>query len=427
MSLRARLTHDDPEIRLEAARGAGADDPGIVELLLDMALHDTEEVRTIGGIAEMYERISDRAAEALRRILGRKPGIDDRVRAAVLDQTAGDEQVARLLYFLGPQFEPLRLELETHPEARIRLRSLQAILSTRRTVEVRDRFITDPDPAVRAEALNIPGSLTDPDLCVRLMLEDPGPAVRRAAAQTLRYRTEIGTEPFLTAYRNESDVSVRRMLLSCLSHRRRDHENAAAIATFLNDADYILRSQAAQALSKVRDASIVELIADRIPVEEHSYVLMALLRHPRLLAYAPQLQPLLEERRADPRSDGERHALDTALASGGDVLELRLPDGTDLLLAFGEEHRTLGTMPVHAARVVPCPGCGTSIRTTGTLEWRYRDDDHFAYAEDGYEADLRGACHRCAAAARRVVLVTGERDRTTGICQISWSDLPLSQ
>jgi hypothetical protein len=312
--------------------------------------------------------------------------------------------------------------LEGHEDPRVRLRALKAIPPSQRTAEIRDRLVIDPDPGVRAESLNVPRA--DVELCVRLMRTDPAPVVRRAAAMAVRFTQAVGSEAFIAVLPNESDPSVRAMLLSCLTYRPRDHVNAAAIASFLDDGNRFLRSQAAQALRTVRDAGMVAGIARRIEVEDDPGVLMGLLRQPRLLAYAPQLRPFLEQRQ--PRSDGERHALDAALSSGADLVELRFPDGEWIAVAFGEERRALGEAPVEAARIVPCSHCGGGVRVIGFLEWRYRDDDHFAYSEDGYEADLRGACHQCATAARRIVLVTGERSRSTDILTVSCQDLRLA-
>lgn len=60
MSLLDRLGHPDDEVRLEAARLAGASgELGLADKLLELALHDNAEVRTIGGVAEVYEHVGD--------------------------------------------------------------------------------------------------------------------------------------------------------------------------------------------------------------------------------------------------------------------------------------------------------------------------------------------------------------------------------
>src|SRR4051812_34272812 len=116
MSLLNRLRDPDEVVRLKAAHQAagGGEEPGLVEALLEVALHDPAEVRVGGGLDGLddeFEYVGDAAAEALRTLLPRQYGPDQRVRSAAYDLGQDDERVARLLYQLGPDYEPLRGEL----------------------------------------------------------------------------------------------------------------------------------------------------------------------------------------------------------------------------------------------------------------------------------------------------------------------------
>ncbi|GAA4691800.1 hypothetical protein [Phytohabitans rumicis] len=314
MSLRDRLGHPDDEVRLAAARRAAiSGDLGLVDPLLEMALHDTAEVRTEGGIAEVYEHVGDAAAQALGRILGRRQEDDPRIRAAALDLDLDDDRVATLLHFLGPKYEPLRRELETHAEDRVRLRAVRAVLSIDRTGEFSARFVTDPAAAVRVEALEVPATVLDLDVCLRLLREDPAPSVRTVAARSLRF-TPVGSEPFIAAARVERDPRARAMLLSCLVRRRRDRPNALAVAGFFADAAPYTRSQACEALRGVDDAAVGAAIAVRVLTEPDERKLIGLLGYRHLLTHAPELRAVLERMRRHTRQDGQRWALDGALA-----------------------------------------------------------------------------------------------------------------
>src|SRR5262245_15187074 len=128
------LDSPDDMARLRAVRRAGiGGEAGLVEKLIDMALHDDTDVRVEGGMAETYENIADAAAGSLARILGRQAGIDPRIEDVARDLSLGDDRVANLLYFLGARYEPLRSALASSPEGRLRLRAAQAVLSIERT------------------------------------------------------------------------------------------------------------------------------------------------------------------------------------------------------------------------------------------------------------------------------------------------------
>jgi len=314
MSLLDRLGHPDDEVRLEAARrAAGSGELGLVDKLLDLALHDTAEVRTIGGIAEVYEHVGDAAAEALGRILGRRSDLDPRIRAAALDLGLDDDRVAALLYYLGSRYEPLRQELETNPEDRVRLRAVRAVLSTHRTTEFGARFLTDRSAAVRVEALTV-ARRHDPGVYLRLMRDDPAPRVREVAARSLRFSPAIGSEPFIAAARVERDPAARTMLLSCLAHRRRDRAAVLAIVAFLGDTAGYTRLMARDALQAVDDATVGAAVAFRVLVEADDPEMCGLLHQKHLLTHAPGLRDLLERLLRYQGRDRYWHVLPLALA-----------------------------------------------------------------------------------------------------------------
>jgi hypothetical protein len=175
----------------------------------------------MGGMAEMYEHVGEAAAEALRNILSGRSEPHPRVRETVFDLDQDDDRVATLLYYLGSLGEPLRQELMDRPEGRLRLRAARSVLSIRRTTDYVDRFLPDPDPAVRAEALDVPRNVGREANALRLLREDPAPEVRQAAVRALRFAS-VGSAPFVAAAAREDDTTVRALLLDCLAYRSRD-------------------------------------------------------------------------------------------------------------------------------------------------------------------------------------------------------------
>jgi HEAT repeat protein len=343
MSLRDRLAHPDDEVRLDAAREAATSgDLGLVDTLLDLALHDSAEVRTAGGLAEVYEHVGDAAAHALGRILDRRQEDDPRIRATAVDLGHDDGRVATVLYYLGRRYEPLRQELETHPEGRVRLRAVNAVLSTHRTREFSARLMVDPSPAIRIEALNVPKNALDFDACLRLMRDDPEPRVRAAAAKALSY-TAVGGEPFVEAARVETHPWPRAALLSCLGYRMRDPAVARAVLGFLAEDAPPVRRQAADLLRGLPDPAVAAAIALRLLVEPDGRVRGQLLGYKHLLALAPELRGLLERLHRDARGDGERWLLSTALAVPAQ------PSPPDPAVALDERRRAAVEGAVRAA------------------------------------------------------------------------------
>ncbi|MEV6495589.1 hypothetical protein AB0M20_44280, partial [Actinoplanes sp. NPDC051633] len=150
MSWRDELNSDDDLARIlaigQAAREGG---PELIDAMLDVALHDSTEVQTTGGMAEVWEKCGDAAAGALKGILERHGGgVDERVRAAAFDVDNDDQRVGVLLHRLGARYEPVRRELETSGDERLRIRALKAIPPFDRSPELGVRFLADPSPAV---------------------------------------------------------------------------------------------------------------------------------------------------------------------------------------------------------------------------------------------------------------------------------------
>jgi HEAT repeat protein len=313
VSLRDRLEHPDDEVRLDAARAAAmSGDLGLVDVLIDLALHDTAEVRTTGGIAEVYEHVGDAAAGALGRILDRRAEDDPRVRATALDLDHDDERVATLLYYLGRRYEPLRRELEAHPHERVRLRAVNAVLSIQRTREFSDRLMTDPSPAIRIQALDVPKNVLDRDACLRLMRDDPAPEVRAAAAKTLAY-TAVPAAPFVEAARVETHPAPRGALLSGFYYRMNDPAVVRAVIGYLGEESHIARRKAVDMLRAVPHPAAGAAIALRVLVEPDDWVFHQLLAYKFLLTHAPELRPLIERMHRHARTDGDRWRLSTAL------------------------------------------------------------------------------------------------------------------
>jgi len=337
MSLLDRLGHPDDEVRLEAARLAAASgELGLVDKLLEVALHDNAEVRTIGGIAEVYEHVGDAAAGALGRILERRSDLDARIRAAALDLDLDDDRVATLLYYLGPRYEPLRQELETNPEDRVRLRAVRAVLSIYRTKEFGARFLTDRSAAVRAEALRVAGGHGH-EVNLRLMRDDPAPQVREVAAMLVRSSPAIGSEPFIAAARVERDSAVRTRLLQCLTNRRRDRANVLAIVAFLADTAVYRQTMARNALRAMDDATVSAAVAFRVLTEPDDPEMCGLLHQKHLLTHAPGLRDLLERLLRYQGRDRYFHVLPIALAVPAPPDE---PDRADPADGLDEPQRT---------------------------------------------------------------------------------------
>jgi hypothetical protein len=317
VSLRDRLHHPDDDVRLEAAIAAGrSGDLGLVDALLDLALHDDAEVRTAGGMAETYEHVGDAAANALATLLAKVPSPDPRIRAAALDLSLDDDRVASLLFHLGTRCEPLRAELEGHPEGRVRLRAVRALVSdSRRDRAFSTRFLADGAPELRVEALKVPWRELDFDAVKRALLEDPDARVRRRAAVALRYHDD-DSAPLVAAAPRETDPSTRAMILSCLLHRQQTQPVVNAVLALAADPVEHVRWSAVGGLKKHPSDQVAVALASRVPVESDDRAWGLLLLHPGLLTRAPELRDLLALWRRFSPADGSAPtwALSTALA-----------------------------------------------------------------------------------------------------------------
>ena len=309
MSLIDDLQSPDDMVRLLAVERAGRHgDPELVDTLLDLALNDSTEVRTTGGVAEVYQNVSDAAAQAVRSLLEPTDGLDPRIRAAVTDLAYDDERVAKLLYYLGARYEPLRRELETSDEDRLRWRALTAVLSIHRTAELTGRFIFDPAPAVRIEATRAKAGVAD----LERLLRDPVPAVRKAAVDALRWVKD--SEAYVAAARMETDPLVRHAFIDGFRYRRRDRPVQLALIGYLAHPGAI-QSAAADLLARIDDPGVAAAIASRILLEGDDRSLWRLLDYAHLLAQAPELRPALEHLRRHTPDSGLHGQLATLLAA----------------------------------------------------------------------------------------------------------------
>ncbi|MEU8231307.1 hypothetical protein AB0C12_17070 [Actinoplanes sp. NPDC048967] len=290
MSLHDDLRSPEDMVRLRAAeRAAREGGAELIGTLLDMALHDPGEVQTAGGMVEAYREVGSTAAHALKQILNREDGLDGRVREVAFDLKEDDDSIGRLLYHLGPRYEPVREELAASDEARLRMRGLKAVLSLHRTRELTLRFLADPAPELRIEAIEGAKGVTLAEL--EQLLTDPVPLVRRAAAKSLRYATQ--SEMYVTAACAETVPEVREAFLPGLIHRRHAEATRPALVAYLADGGYVQRS-VADALTRTDDPGVAAAIASRILVHPDERWLAELVAYERLLTYVPELRGLLE-------------------------------------------------------------------------------------------------------------------------------------
>ncbi|MEU8614082.1 hypothetical protein AB0C29_39455, partial [Actinoplanes sp. NPDC048791] len=289
MSLHDDLRSADEMVRLRAAEQAAPDGSAeLIGTLLDMALHDSGEVQVGFGMAEAYREVGSTAAHALKQILSRQDGLDERIREVAFDLAEDDDRIAKLLYHLGSRYEPVREELAASGEARLRMRGLKAVLSLHRTRELTLRFLADPAPELRIEAIEGAKGATLAEL--ERMLTDPVPQVRRAAAKHLRYATQSSV--YVTAARAETVPEVREAFLPGLIHRRHTEATRPALVAYLADGGYAQRT-VADALARTDDPGVAAAIASRILVHPDERWLAELVGHERLLTYVPELRDLL--------------------------------------------------------------------------------------------------------------------------------------
>ncbi|GID32466.1 hypothetical protein [Paractinoplanes brasiliensis] len=292
---------DDPDdlTRLMAIWASGSDGgPEVVGKLLDLALHDDTEVQVTGGIAERWDAVSDAAANALVSVVRRHALDEPRIRRAVVDLAEDDTRVGRLLQFLGPDAEPMRRELEASSEERLRLRALHAVHPVNRSVEFNHRFLADPSPLVRLEALR-GRSWFDPEDAQRA-LTDVDADVRAAAVRKAQWQ---GTPAFIAAARAETVPKVRELYVQALVKQPLTDDVFRSLLGYLADDGWVGRT-AAQRLRLIDNPGVVAAVASRILVFEDEAHLAALTEFPHLFEYAPELlEPLQRLRRSATNSN----------------------------------------------------------------------------------------------------------------------------
>lgn len=240
----------------------------------------------MGGVAELWMPVSQAAAGSLATLLERLGETESAARAVGTDLQHDDAAVGQLLSFLGEPAEAVRRELEVHPEPRVRLRALKAVLSTRRSPELVQRMLADPSPLVRIEAATSGAAW---DELPKVLLSEAAPEVRLAIARELRAGTRHA-DVVLEALARERDPDVRHALVECLPPRwRAGARITEALRQALDAPRADTRRFAAGALKRVNDAQVGKAIAARIPVETDRLALYELLSYEHLARHGKEL------------------------------------------------------------------------------------------------------------------------------------------
>jgi hypothetical protein len=367
VSLAEDLNDPDDMTRLLAVGRAARDGgPEVIGTLLDMALHDGAEVQTVGGVAERWDNVSDAAAGALAAVLRRHAPADRRIGRAVTDLAEDDDRVARLLLFLGPVAEPMRRELETSSEERLRMRAVRAVRPVDRPVELNRRFLADPSPIVRLEALRGSSRFGPED--AQRALSDVSAEVRLAAVQKLQWRE---TPAFVAAARVETVREIREQYVQALAGRPLTDEVFRALLGYLADDGWVGRT-AARRLRLIDSPGVVAAVASRILVVDDEAHLANLAEFPHLLEYAPEL--------VEPLRCLHRGATDGDLLGALD----RLPQGQRS--TYPLEDPADGLDPVQQARLLRAVlgwahsvvESDSAVESDGLAAWLAAPDDHTA-------------------------------------------------
>ncbi|WP_199514133.1 HEAT repeat domain-containing protein [Nucisporomicrobium flavum] len=361
MSLAEELDDPDDLARLLAVERAGRDGgPELIGKLLGLALHDGAEVQVTGGVAERWDSLSDAAAAALAAVLRRHPPADDRIGRAVVDLAEDDERVGRLLQIFGPDAEPVRRELEVSSEERLRVRALRAVRPIDRPVDLNRRFLADPSPVVRLEALRGSSRFGPED--AHRALSDPSAEVRLAAVQKLQWRD---TPAFLAAARVETVRTIREQYVQALVRRPLTDDVFRALLGYLADDGWAGRTAAGR-LRELDNPGVVAAVASRILVVDDEAHLAALAEFPHLLEYAPEV--------SEPLRCLHRSATDGELLG---VLD-RLPLGERS--PYPLEDPAGGLDPAQQARLLRAVlGWAHGIvESDGLAAWLAAPDDHTA-------------------------------------------------
>lgn len=164
----------------------------------------------------------------------------------------------------------------TDPDARVRAAALAAARMTKAAVAPAARTaLTDPEPAVRAEAIRALAALGTPDLAdrARALLADPAPDV---AWQTMRALAASGEllvtdlAPLLARPDPGTRGSAVWHLIEAVG------DATALLESALDDEDDHVRIQAVQAADRRGERSLLQALRRRRAVEQHQTVLLNL-------------------------------------------------------------------------------------------------------------------------------------------------------
>jgi hypothetical protein len=305
------LDSDDDLTRIcaigKAAQEAG---PEFIDAMLDIALHDPTEVQTTGGVAEVWRKVSDAAAQAIKGILERQGGgIDERIRTAAFDVDIDDMRVSKLLYYLGARYEPVRRELETSVQERLRIRALKSIRPFDRPQDLSVRFLADPSPAVRIEALA--GSARIPLTDLERALIDPISEVRLAAAKKLELVTD--SEAVVVAARAETDPKVREVFAKSLVRYRLTERVWWTLRGYLVNDVGAIDARIAERLQRAGDTGVSAAIAARSLIDIQEQELLWMVANALLLQHVPEVRGLVEYLHRHAPVNYIRHATGRAL------------------------------------------------------------------------------------------------------------------
>ncbi len=272
-AFRPYLDDADPAVR-RAAVGAltEATPAGAIDALVS-ALSDvdtTVRAAAAGGLREVADLVTAGTGTRLREVA--VAGLDPAVRAVAVDllRSTGSGTAADFATALRDPDEAVRLEAvrglvrcddagalaagTADPSRPVRVAVARGLgtIADPRTADVVDRLAADPEPLVRAAALQAAASIgCPPPLAARAVaaLGDEAWQVREGAARALAAADPALAVPALLAARHDPNLDVRRAAVQSLTAWTDRPEVAAALRSAQADADADVRAYARRAVA----------------------------------------------------------------------------------------------------------------------------------------------------------------------------------